>query len=282
MHHYKKGEYRDQFVIAYITSFDNYNEVVLWSLKFCNMLQKGLILLYICDSKYNSISPDEAKMQLEKINSNIKLRYIHSYAALSGKTKDIIHNLGDILNGVMIVTHIHQITNKKDPISIPNIINNFYSSRLAYFVFKDYKEDNNFKNSVVSINAMKECKEKILWASYFGRFADSITHIYYHRYRDEYLQKQLNLNIGFLRRMFRKFGIETINAHSLDRHTKLDVQTMYYAQNNDCDICIFQTTKNKSYIEFFSGLPEKKVLQMMQSIPVLFLNQRDDLFVMCE
>ena len=49
MKKYKKGEYRDQFVIAYLTNLDNYKSIVLWAEKFALMLKKGLILLYIAD-----------------------------------------------------------------------------------------------------------------------------------------------------------------------------------------------------------------------------------------
>ncbi|MBR1627073.1 MAG: hypothetical protein IJ681_08000, partial [Bacteroidales bacterium] len=216
--------------------------------------------------------------------------------ALSGKTRDVINNSGDLLNAVMIVARCSNgiygsaqkesgkeiVDNKKLPIHYNNILKDFRTSRIAYFVFKRYNSDCNFNNVVLSMNAMKECKEKILWASYFGRFADSVTHIYYRRYRDEYLQKQLNLNIGFLRKMFRKFGIETLNARSMEKKDKLDVQALDYAVEKNCDLCIFQTTKNKSYIEFFTGLPERKVLRRLDGVPVLYLNQRDDLFVMCE
>ncbi len=280
--HYKKGEYRDQYVIAYITDFNSYKDVINWSIKFCNLLKKGLILLHISDSKYTNVSTNEAQEKLKQINDNISLPFIHSYAALSGKTKDIINSIGELLNAVMIVTKVDKNSEKTSPIFYNNILKDFYTSRIAYFVFDNYDKSNNFHDVVLSMNAMKECKEKILWASYFGRFAKSVTHIFYRRYKDEYLQKQLNLNIGFLRKMFRRFDIQTLNAHCMDKRNKLDVQAMEYAKNNSCSLCIFQTTKNKSFIELFSGLPERLVLKNIDFVPILFLNQRDDLFVMCE
>ncbi len=282
MQKYKKGEYRDQFVIAYITDPNDYKDTVDWSIKFCNLLKKGLILLFISDEQYTQITTSQAQKKLKEINASLSLPYVHSYVALNGKTKDIINNLGDLLNAVMIVTKSYNGKNKTLPTHYDNIIRDFRASRVAYFVFKEYMANCKFKNVVLSMNAMKECKEKILWASYFGRFAHSVTHIFYHRYKDEYLQRQLNLNIGFLRKMFRKFDIETLNVHSLNRKTKLDLQALDYAKTNNCDVCIFQTTKNKSYIEFFTGLPERNVIYDMGNIPILFLNQRDDLFIMCE
>ena len=296
MHKYKKGEYRDQFVIAYITDLNDYRDTVDWSIKFCNLLKKGLILLFVADKQYTQITTQQAQEKLKLINSGLSLPYMHSYAALNGKTRDVINNAGDLLNAVMVVTKCNNgisssatdntgrssVDKTKNPLHYNNILRDFRTSRIAYFVFGSYNADCNFGNVVLSMNAMKECKEKILWASYFGRFAGSVTHIYYRRYRDEYLQKQLNLNIGFLRKMFRKFGIETLNARSMEKKDKLDVQALDNAVGKKCDLCIFQTTKNKSYIEFFTGLPERKVLRTLDSVPVLYLNQRDDLFVMCE
>lgn len=290
MRHYKKGEYRDQFVIAYIADLSDYEDVVKWSIRFSNLLQKGLILLHISDPVYTDISTTEAEKKLKEINDQISLPYTHTYAAVKGKTKDVIHNTGDLLNGVMIVSKvlnknhssINTLSKTKNPLTINNILSNFYTSRLAYFIFADKYKDTDFKEVVLSMNGLKEAKEKILWASYFGRFAKSRINIFYHRYRDEFLQKQLNLNIGFSRRMFRNFDIETLNVHCMKKNALVDVQAMEYAENESRSICIFQTTSNKSFIDFFQGLSERKVLQTMKHVPVLFLNHRDDIFVMCE
>ncbi|MDY6435132.1 MAG: hypothetical protein SPK52_02850, partial [Synergistales bacterium] len=105
MKKYKKGEYRDQFVIAYLTNLDNYKSIVLWAEKFALMLKKGLILLYIADEKYTNISTEQASKSLEQINKEIDLPFTHSFVALKGKTKDIIHSTGELLNGVMLISN---------------------------------------------------------------------------------------------------------------------------------------------------------------------------------
>ncbi|MDO5760738.1 MAG: hypothetical protein Q4Q06_06915, partial [Bacteroidota bacterium] len=273
---YKKGEYRDQFVIAYITDFEDYKDIVFWAKKFAIMLKKGLILLHISDEKYTNISTSEASKHLEQINKEIDIPYTHSFVALKGESKNIIYSTGELLNGVMLVSKVDNLSkSKNNPISVKNIIKNFYQSRIAYFLFASKgRQNNDFKEVVLSMDALKESKEKILWASYFGRFANSIVDIYYHRYRDEYLQKQLNLNIGFARKMFKNFNIETRNIHSLNRKTHTDIQSLDFAERENKDLCIFQTTANKGIIEFFFGLGEKKVLEKLDKVPVLFLNRR--------
>ncbi|MBQ9253710.1 MAG: hypothetical protein IJ180_02925 [Bacteroidales bacterium] len=285
MRHYKKGEYRDQFIIAYITDLDNCDDVVKWSEKLALMLNKGIILLHISDPQYTPLSTSEAEVKLKKINEKINIPLSHSYAAVKGKTKDIIHSVGDLLNGVVIVSKVlnsKNDNNKTSPLSVKNILKNFSTSRLAYFVFSSEYTEQNFEEVILSMNALKESKEKVLWASYFGRFSHSRINIFYHRYKDEYLQKQLNLNIGFCRKMFKNFKIETLNVHILNRKKNIDLQAIEYAEEKEKNLCIFQTTNNKSIVDFLFGSSEEKVLKTMQKVPVLFLNQRDDIFVMCE
>lgn len=113
MKKYKKGEYRDQFVIAYLTNLDNYKSIVLWAEKFALMLKKGLILLYIADEKYTNISTEQASKRLEQINKEIDLPFTHSFVALKGKTKDIIHSTGELLNGVMLISNIDNTSKDK-------------------------------------------------------------------------------------------------------------------------------------------------------------------------
>ncbi|MBQ9311917.1 MAG: hypothetical protein IJ213_02610 [Bacteroidales bacterium] len=285
MRHYKKGEYRDQFIIAYITDLDNCDDVVKWSEKLALMLNKGIILLHISDPQYTPLSTSEAEVKLKKINEKINIPLSHSYAAVKGKTKDIIHSVGDLLNGVVIVSKVlnsKNDNNKTSPLSVKSILKNFSTSRLAYFVFSSEYTEQNFEEVILSMNALKESKEKVLWASYFGRFSHSRINIFYHRYKDEYLQKQLNLNIGFCRKMFKNFKIETLNVHILNRKKNIDLQAIEYAEEKEKNLCIFQTTNNKSIVDFLFGSSEEKVLKTMQKVPVLFLNQRDDIFVMCE
>ncbi|MEE1093583.1 MAG: hypothetical protein U0L08_01465, partial [Bacteroidales bacterium] len=105
---------------------------------------------------------------------------------------------------------------------------------------------------------------------------------YYRRYKDEYYQKQLNLNIAFARKMFAKFGIEIETKHSLDTKTKLDLQALEYAEKENCNLIICQTTKNKTFVDMLTGLDEVKVLKQIKNIPILFLNPREDLFILCE
>ncbi|MDR1005959.1 MAG: hypothetical protein LBL74_03755 [Bacteroidales bacterium] len=277
------SEQKDQYIVAYITDFGN-RQTLNWAIFFAKLLDKGIILLHISDKKYTEISPDEAQIKLKELNNGISQIPTHTYAALNGKTKDVIHSLGELFSAVMVVG----FANKKQkatssPQNPKNIIKDFESSRIAYFIFGENCVLRDFNKVLLPLNMLRESKEKVLWASYFGRFASSDITIYYKHYRDEFHRRQLNYNLKFAEDMLGKFGVSfTKEKQNAQSTADIDVSAVSYAASGNYDLIICQTTKNKSFIDVFSTPSELKTLQQMDETPILFLNPRDDLFVLCE
>ncbi|MDR1724922.1 MAG: hypothetical protein LBR28_00820 [Bacteroidales bacterium] len=277
-------ESKDQFIIACISNFKYAEKIIQWSCLFAKILDKGLILLHISDPQYTNITTEEAEISLQILNKQIKDIQTHSYLALKGKTKKIIHSLGEMLSAVLMVSFIENNHN-----SVHQTLKNFSQSRIAYFIFNEKTEIKPFKNVLLPMNMLREAKEKVLWAGYFGRFAKSTITIFHKKYKDEFHQQQLNANIKFAVSMLENFNIkinimnysETNNNQR--KNADLDVLAIDYAEKcKYYDLIICQTTKNKSILNLFSQLAEHKTLLHSQSVPVLFLNPRDDLFVLCE
>jgi hypothetical protein len=106
--------------------------------------------------------------------------------------------------------------------------------------------------------------------------------VYYHNYKDEFYRHQLHYNIKFVMRMFDNFKIK-YNLHlSSNSKTFVDYQAIDYAKENNADLIICQTTKNKSWFEELFTLKERKVINNSKQVPVLFVNPREDLFILCE
>ncbi|MDR0789585.1 MAG: hypothetical protein LBO06_02180 [Bacteroidales bacterium] len=281
----KSKQHNDQFVIAYLHCLQQAEQTIKWAVHFANLLDKGLILLHISDKQYTQVSPDEAEKELKTLNNQITAVKTHSYIALKGKTKEIIHSLGEALSAVLIVTSVNneQQSNSHTLNSPKQVIKNFSTSRIAYFVFGSQATIKPFDNIVLPLNMLREAKEKVLWASYFGRFAQSQITIFHKQYKDEFHQQQLNYNLKFASNMLTKFNIN-FNLIDCPKNSKsdLDVAALEYAEGSNCNLVICQTTKNKSFIDFFSPLSELQALKHSQHIPILFLNPREDLFVLCE
>lgn len=274
---------KDQFVIAYIVSFESKHPCVDYAVQLARILGKGLILLYISDPSAHSLSTSEAEVKLKELNESLPEDLFHSYAALSGAREKVLNAVGELLNAVLLVSDCNpEEKDKHSPLYPQTQLDSLASSRVAYLLCPPESEPSNYDKVVLTLNNASESKEKTLWASYFGRFANSQIVLYYRRYKDEYHQKQLNLNIAFARKIFEQFKIPLITLHSENTKTQLDIQASDYAKENNCSLVICQTTKNKSFADRLLGLDEVRVLKNMKKTPVLFLNPRNDLFILCE
>ena len=276
-------EKKDQFVIAYLNNLDFAETCIEHSVQIAKILNKGLILLHIYDPLLTGVSVDEAERKLKELNSQISETQLHSYISLKGETKEVIGKLGQLLNAVVIVSSINTEETKKNKADNPiTLLKNMETSRVAYMICNQKRSIVDYSKVLLPLNNARESKEKTLWASYFARFFQSEITLFYRTYKDSLYQKQLNLNLAFARKMLGQFNIIPSNHKSEDRKKLLDLQALDYADKENYGVIICQTTKDKSLFDRIKGLEEEKVLKNLKDKPILFLNPRDDLFVLCE
>lgn len=277
---------KDQFIIAYLPDLDKTEAIIKNAICFAKMLDKGLILLHISDKAYTNITTQEAEERLKELNSKITETPFHSYCAIEGKSKEILYKISELLSGVLLVTssNTDNINRKQKKANTPKtLLNNLYNSRIAYFVVSQNQIQTLPLDIVIlTINNMRESKEKVLWGSYFGRFTKSQIIVFYHNYKDEFHRHQLHYNITFLMRMFDNFKLNYKLHLSSDSETFVDYQAIDYAKKINAGLVICQTTKNKDWTNFFFRLKEIKTIENNSQIPILFVNPRNDLFILCE
>ncbi|MFA6200175.1 MAG: hypothetical protein WC679_07230 [Bacteroidales bacterium] len=283
-----KKEKKDQFVIAYLPNLDKTESIISNAICFAKMLNKGLILLHISDQLYTDVNSNQAEKRLQELDSKITDISFHSYCAIEGKTQEILYSIPKLLSGVLLVTATdnNSIAKKKKKLADePNtLLNNLYTSRIAYFIVPQNQiSPIPFDKVILTIDNMRESKEKVLWASYFGRFANSDIIVYYHNYKDEFYRQQLHYNIKFVMKMFDNFKLKYKLNLSSDMKTYVDYQAIDYAEKENAGLVICQTTKNKDWInKWFIGVKELKTINNNKNIPILFINPREDLFILCE
>lgn len=276
-------EKKDQFVIAYLNNLDYTDSCIEHALQIAKILNKGLILLHIYDPLVTEIGIDEAESKLKELNSQITEIQLHSYISLKGNSKEVIGKLGQLLNAVVLVSSCNPNERQKNKADNPSVLlRNMENSRTAYLICNQKQSVVDYQKVLLTLNNARESKEKTLWASYFARFFGSEVTLYYRTYKDSLYQKQLNLNLAFARKMLGQFNIIPSNHKSEDRKTLLDLQALDYAEKENYGVVICQTTKDKSFFDMIKGLEEVKVLKKLKDRPILFLNPRDDLFVLCE
>lgn len=280
-------EKKDQYVIAYIADFNQTETVLSYATYMSQMLDKGLILLHICDPKYSSLSPDEAEAKLQQLReatlSDANLKSPISYAALKGETAKVIDALPTLLGAVVVVAQADAKARRSSALSSKAILKNFANCKTAFLVAQEpLRDPKQMKDVAASIDFKKESKDKVIWSSYFPRFGSCRMHILYYDYKDEFLRSKWYANMTQLHKLYNSLNI-SFEPHIIEsKSTYMDVNALRYAAQNGYGMLIAVTTKEKDGLEFFVGVQEQRTIINEEHIPILFLNPREDLYVLCD
>lgn len=277
---------KDQFIIAYLTDLDDTEVELSYAVFFARKLEKGIILFHVSDKKYTNVGTDEAEKRLKELKQQTEALHsdLHvSYAALSGKTSEIIEALPTLLSAVLVVARIDRHASLRSARSRHALLRNFANCKTAFLTAPLPLGDKNGLNDVAMVvDFKKESKDKFIWSSYFPRFIGSRMHILYYDYKDQFLRDKWYANMKQLHKLYTGLDIQ-FQPHIIDsRSTFADKNALEYAHSNGYDLLIAVTTKEKDGLEFFVGVQEQRTIVNKYDIPILFLNPREDLYVLCD
>ena len=272
---------KDQFVIAYLADFSMTESVVSHAAHLSRMLHKGLVLLFIAAPRHRLPTLDQAEQQLLQLEASLPdLKPAH--AALKGDTRQIINALPTLLNGVVVVAGV----NPHAPGSLTSprqVLRNFAQCKIAYLTVQQPLTDP-FTNVAFGIDFHKESKEKLIWASYFARFNRSQLHMLHFQYTDPGLRNKWHNNVLFMDKFFASLNItytpQPVEGHSLFPET---IVCAAAAQaGHSLLISVTTDTRSRDVIEWFVGAAEDRIIRNPNRLPVLFINPRNDIYVLCD
>ena len=280
----EKKEKKDQYVVAYIADYEEINTVLSYSLFLSAMLQKGLILLRISDPEYTSETPAEAEQKLKSIRAGLPANVLATYCALKGKTKDVISLLPKAIGAVAIVGAVKNNASSKSPLNKKRVFKDFAQCKVAYLLAQEPLTDfRAMKRVGFSFDFKKESKEKLVWTSYFERFFKSELFMLSYDYKDEFLRNKWYANVKFANKLFDNLNV-TYQKQSIGSKQKLfmDVLALDIANQINLGLLVTTTTNEKDAIEYFIGVQETRTVVNAYKIPILFINPREDLYVLCD
>lgn len=138
-----------------------------------------------------------------------------------------------------------------------------------------------YRNILLPLDTSVYCKEKALWAGYFHRFYHADIHLMYKDYKDKYLEQKLKANIGFTEKIYSNLDIPCTHHHFPDSWEEIEHCALRNAADVRGSLMVCMTTKYPTLPDLLFGRKEKKLMKHADSLPLLFINQRDDLYVLC-
>ncbi len=146
-------------------------------------------------------------------------------------------------------------------------------------VTTDHTDTTCYKHILLPLDIERQNKEKALWAGYFSRFYGSGIHILYPKYKDEGLAKLVNDNVAFVEKLYENLEI-TYEKHETQPQSYLDAYALEFAPQVKAGASVIMMTRYYTLGDVLTGPRERKIIGSSE-LPILCINQRDDLYVLC-
>lgn len=151
-------------------------------------------------------------------------------------------------------------------------------SRFPVMTVTAYLENvTDYKNILLTLDIERQNKEKALWAGYFSRFYGSVIHILYPEYKDEGLAKLVRDNVDFVEKLYENLEI-SYDKYPVSSQGYLDAYAL--TDTHESGALVIMMTRYYTLADVLTGPRERKIIGKT-GLPVLCINQRDDLYVLC-
>lgn len=138
-----------------------------------------------------------------------------------------------------------------------------------------------YRHVLLPLDIDRQQKEKSLWAGYFSRFYQAKVHVLYGKYKDQLLKKRVKDNIDFTEKIYKNLEIN-YELHPMPGEIdNIDSFSLQFAPEVGASLTVIMMTSYYTLIDYIFGPKENAIIANEQGLPVLCINERDDLYVLC-
>ena len=141
----------------------------------------------------------------------------------------------------------------------------------------------------LTIDHQRESKEKLIWASYMARFFGSTVTIFHRNYRDAAFRTRWHNNMRYLDKIFSSLNLtyETAVLEGGSEFGNPDLLAIkqlspFTSHLSPLFIALVPDRRDRDLGDLFSSPAELRLIKNHAHLPILLLNQRDDLYVLCD
>lgn len=261
---------KDQFVIACLPSPDYADTVLPWARLCSQKLGKGIIVLNV--SKEGESADDGWLKQ-----------YGIPFVGLHGDWKTAVDGLPTAFSGVLAVTPVDPKAPRSSIANPATMLRTFADCKIAYLALHSpLSAPHSPLSTYLTLDHRRESKEKLIWGSYMVRFFGMKLNVVAPQYKDQGLLARQRNNMRFLDKMYKSLGVDyQILTPPITTVQNPDLLTL---DTYTPDILVAMTTdrRDRDVGDWLLGPPERRLLAHASRTPLLFINQRDDLYVLCD
>ncbi len=268
---------KNQQIIVLTDFSENSNIAIDHGIVLSEVLEKEITIVCLSQGNQDEVVLHE-KMQAITKAKNI----IADTKVLKYKFAETFNEMIPQINAVLAIVCFNN-DDKKSNFHPVKLLKIFRKSRIPYiFANKVITDASFYKKIILPIDSTKESKEKVLWASYFGRFNEAEVKVMAATVKDEYLLRQLNNNLKFIKKVFDGFEVNYKIIKTAEKQSTIDEAAINTATEENAGLVIILSTKSYGLIDLLKGPKEASLITNKEQIPIMCLNQRDDLYIMCD
>ena len=264
----------DQKIVVVCDFSQQMNEVIVHGARMADILKKELCLLSFRKGKSDK---NEEYIKLSRLTGSLQSKLPGvpiSNMVLKGTLQSNITPLVESYEAVLVVLH---------QTKIKEYMKAFRESSIPFlFVNGSIPEFLQYKSVLVPVDFRKASKDTSLWASYMGRLNKSLIQIIYaHETNSDQLQK-LNRNVDFFKKFLSSLNVRHNAIAGTTSSWGICGETLSRAAEWNGDVMIFSGSSSISLLDLLIGLPEKKIVRNAGHLPVMLINPRKDICMMCD
>ncbi len=205
------------------------------------------------------------------------------FAAMKSDWPTVVEAMPTAFNIVLAVTLVDSDASRGTSTHPRQILKNFRNSKIAYLVLPKGIVHLATECVALTLDHQRECKEKLLWATYFQRFCRSQVTVYHYPYTDLAFRQRLGNNIRYMEKIFSSLKL-VYNLQPLAQGNQFanpDLKALVLP-GIDLFISLVPDWRDRDLFDLFSPPEPLRLLRKAREQGILFLNQRDDLYIMCD
>ncbi|MDL2296804.1 hypothetical protein LJC68_06990 [Bacteroidales bacterium OttesenSCG-928-B11] len=138
-----------------------------------------------------------------------------------------------------------------------------------------------YQHVILPLDIDRQAKEKVLWAGYFSKFYYATVHVIHTIYKDSFLRQKIKGNIDFTEKLYKNLEVD-YQLHEISPTVdNIDHYSLSFARKINASLTVIMMTKYYSVFDFLFGPKEFAVIGNDEGFPVLCINEREDLYVLC-
>jgi len=243
---------------------------------------KNKIIVLTDDSAYGKAALEHGKLLAQIFDTEIQIVNVDKKTDLHVILKD-----ENTLCFVMPVAH-----SKKESFFNVKLARKWIrKSRMPVFTVGNFEpKTNDYQQIILPLDINCQEKELALWASYFpAHFQKNcphipkeniLIHIIFNQYEDDLLHKKVQNNVDFTKKMFDDLEV-SYKLHSFTKVDNIHTFGLQFARETGNSILLYLIPEHNSLVDLIFGPVSNRLLGNREQVPVLCLNAREDIFVLC-